>query len=793
MSVAAVMALLLGVAPILLGAGRAPSALDSLGSSAWFSRANGDLIQVNGLNGEQLFELNIDGAPQGTVLEDGTVVYVLSDDGLRVIDTSSRRRPTIEGAVPADQLLVNDQSVWLVNSEAADLAWARPLPSGSGTIRFRPGDDGEPVLGRAGLDPAGVLWVPDGRGSLRRVVRAVTANAVPVPGSGPLDAVVVGSVPVALRTGVGQARVVRRGRAGDLIDLGAEVNRPLEDQPEGPLYVSRTDGRVVRVDLDSDRVTTSALPGRGPTTAPVVGREGVVVVRGTILYVLDPDTLEVINERDLGEVDPSRISLRTRDGIAYILDEETDLGAVVNGTDIFGVDLRPDGSVPSAGVADPGSPAPPLNPAPEGFGPDLRPVPGLGETGGGDDTDGGGGNDTGGGGGDDTGGGGGNDTGGGGGNEPREPPPEEGPTCGYDVNAVRAAAAPAGASATVTVDWTQGAVDARCATQGATVFASIIPEAGGDPVKTGPVRRYTDLAGAGRDSLAGVPPGRWRARVTVVVGGRTVKSAQSAPFTIASPTPELPGQPGPLQIEELDGVLDVSWSPPPGGADDYRIVVVGRGDQPSTSATSTTITGLTNGTRYDVLVYARRGGLEGTTPASGSGTPRAPAVKVDDFRVTNPGGGNDALLDLSVSLSDGSAPASCTIEYTRVRGGDGAQVEVSPCQQLTVGFYASFYDVTLVRVDGQALDGLPLTKQAESNRASLYSPDANVLNHNMGSTNLDKGGNYSVDCRFDDMTFRSWGRTDRVSERIPFGAAFQSSSIIQRPPTWRKIVPCSSF
>lgn len=773
-SVAAIVALLVGVTPILLGTGRAPSAIETLRSTAWFGRADGDLVQVNGTNGEQLFVLEDDGGPRARVLEDGTLVYVLEDGQLRVIDSSSRRKLRIEGDPDADQMLVNDRSVWLLDSASGRLAWAAAgSPEGTRPILFRTADGGAPVLGRAGLDPAGVAWVPDGKSRVRRVVRARTAATYPVPGTGELHVVVVGGRAVAVRTEAGQARPIGREEAGAALGLGAGVNRPLEDQPEGALYVSRTDGSVVRAPLTSGDVTSEELPGEGETTAPVVARGGVVVVRGTQLFLLDRRTLEVINRRDLGDVDPANITLRTRDGIAYVLDGEADLGAVVDGRDIHGVDLRPDGSVPSARTADPGQDPPPVRPPPDGFGPDLLPLPGSDD--GDPGRDGPGGTDPGD-----------SDSGdrdpGDGDPGDRDPDPEPPTSCTYGASGVTAAAD--GVPARVSVTWRQQAVPAACRSEGATVFASLAPDGGG-AARTGQSKTYVDVGAGASDTFPNVAAGSWTVTVVVVVDGTEVARSAPSRVTVAQPGPEPPGTPTEVAVAVGDGSLDVTWQPPSGGADSYRAVVVG-GAQQETSGTSARFTDLSNGTTYQIQVYGRRGGVEGP-PALAQGTPEGPAVTVTAFDAAAPGFGSDAELRLDARLSDGTRPGSCTVSYRSLRTADADTVDVAGCSRLVVGSFSSRYEVTLVAVDGQQIGGLPRDdddRYAETNRLSMFALRGGPLTYTnpVDTVTIEAGRDYVVECRTA-IGFRSFGDNGAPGE-IPRNAEFDNSlgyfEIIQR-------------
>ena len=121
-------------------------------------------------------------------------------------------------------------------------------------------------------------------------------------------------------------------------------------------------------------------------------------------------------------------------------------------------------------------------------------------------------------------------------------------------------------------------------------------------------------------------------------------SATGTPVAAAS----VPGAPSPPRLTAGDGQLSVSWTAPSdnGAAiDDYDVRYRPAGgswtelpDDVKSAATTTTITGLANGTSYEVQVRAGNSVGDGAWSASATGTPVAAgdrAVLMDLYNATN--------------------------------------------------------------------------------------------------------------------------------------------------------------
>ena len=129
-------------------------------------------------------------------------------------------------------------------------------------------------------------------------------------------------------------------------------------------------------------------------------------------------------------------------------------------------------------------------------------------------------------------------------------------------------------------------------------------------------------------------------------------SAAGTPVAPASP----PAAPTPPALTPGDGQLGVSWTPPADNGvaiDDYDVRYRPAGgiwtelpDTVKSTATRATITGLTNGTTYEVAVRAGSSAGDGAWSASARATPAAPAsddraVLVELYNATNGAGWTD--------------------------------------------------------------------------------------------------------------------------------------------------------
>ena len=198
-----------------------------------------------------------------------------------------------------------------------------------------------------------------------------------------------------------------------------------------------------------------------------------------------------------------------------------------------------------------------------------------------------------------------------------------------------------GETATLTV------VQSNYATVAQAVAAGVnAPGAPGPGAGTGPAGGAAPAGGTGGGLGTGAMAGIGAAAAGAAGVGVAVAGGGDPP-----PPPSTPSAPPAPRLTPGDGRLDVSWSPPPsaGGSaiDDYdvRYRPAGDGwrelpDGTKSTATTATITGLTNGTAYEVQARAGNSVGDGPWSAGTTGTPAAPpspdrAVLVEFYDATN--------------------------------------------------------------------------------------------------------------------------------------------------------------
>jgi hypothetical protein len=167
-------------------------------------------------------------------------------------------------------------------------------------------------------------------------------------------------------------------------------------------------------------------------------------------------------------------------------------------------------------------------------------------------------------------------------------------------------------------------------------------------------------------------------------------------YAVVSPTASKPGQPRNLSAAPGNGRASLSWNPPAsdGGAAITDYVVQYRrdgtnqwqrfGDGTSTG-TSATVTGLSNGTRYEFRVAAKNSAGTGRFSATASATPSGGASTPGEPRNLAASPGNQQVaLSWSAPASDGGASITdYVVQYRRSGSGnwqtfqDGASASTS--------------------------------------------------------------------------------------------------------------------
>ena len=179
-------------------------------------------------------------------------------------------------------------------------------------------------------------------------------------------------------------------------------------------------------------------------------------------------------------------------------------------------------------------------------------------------------------------------------------------------------------------DAAAGVLPARVAETGA---AGGVPEGAaiGAPADDGVGGVGESGGGLGAGAILGIVGAGAAAGVGVAVAGGGGDSVGPAPAPDPRPAPSAPSAPAPPTLTAGDGQLGVRWTAPAdNGAviDDYDVRYRPAGgawtalpDTVTSTATTATITGLTNGTTYEVQVRAGSSAGDGPWSASATGTP----------------------------------------------------------------------------------------------------------------------------------------------------------------------------
>ena len=219
-----------------------------------------------------------------------------------------------------------------------------------------------------------------------------------------------------------------------------------------------------------------------------------------------------------------------------------------------------------------------------------------------------------------------------------------------------------------------------------------------------------DGGGLGTGAILGIVGAGAAAGVGVAVAGGGGDPVGPAPTPDPRPAPSAPSAPSAPRLEAGDGELTVRWTAPAnnGGAiDDYDVRYRPTGaawrslpDGVKSTATTATITGLTNGTAYEVQVRAGNSAGDGPWSASATGTPvstvsppsapSTPRLEAGDgeltVRWTAPADNGGAIDDYDVryrpagaawrSLPDGVKSTTTTAAITGLTNGTAYEVQV---------------------------------------------------------------------------------------------------------------------
>ncbi len=167
---------------------------------------------------------------------------------------------------------------------------------------------------------------------------------------------------------------------------------------------------------------------------------------------------------------------------------------------------------------------------------------------------------------------------------------------------------------------------------------------------------------------------RLRATVTFTDGGGVNESVTSDPTAAVASTPARPGTPTGVTATAGDTTATVSWIAPTGTVTDYQVELrIGTARQGALrvvppTATSLVLTGLTNGTTYNVRVRARNGttfalsspfsAAVNVTPAGSATVPGAPVIGT-----ATQGGAGGALTALARWTPPASTGGSAITGY----------------------------------------------------------------------------------------------------------------------------------
>jgi hypothetical protein len=203
-----------------------------------------------------------------------------------------------------------------------------------------------------------------------------------------------------------------------------------------------------------------------------------------------------------------------------------------------------------------------------------------------------------------------------------------------------------------------------------------------------------------------------RAVNAVGVGAWSVASAAFTPQAPPGPPPSLaPGAPTDALAQPGNASASITWTPPidPGSfpIDGYVVRALPGGQTCSTSSTSCTVDGLSNGTAYIFTVTASN--AAGTGPASAASVPVTPrTVPGAPTSLAATPGNERATVSWSASIDDGGSPIT-GYRVTTAPGSRGCTVTVTACI-LTGLINDRSYAVTVVATNaaGASLASFPV-------------------------------------------------------------------------------------